>query len=250
MIKTYVINLKEVADRRENIRKEFKPFKDSFDIEFIEAVDGRRLSESQLREIFNQDLSFEIYGRFLNGGEIGCSLSHKKCIKQMINSGDRVAMIIEDDLKFQNVNVDEITRELEKYLRNDTPMMILLSGDYWYTTCKAKINDFSIQRVREACTSHAYMINRSAALTIEKLDDYLLADDFYLLKKCGFKLYGLKPHIADQDRRKFNSVITGGYVGTLRKNLKFKKRWHSYYRAVIKHILYYAKHFEFKSEIK
>ena len=64
-----------------------------------------------------------------------------------------------------------------------------------------------------------------------------LADDWYHIKKQGIDLYGVYPHIADQNRKNFQTVISTAYEGTIRKNLSLGNRVHSYYRAIVKRIV-------------
>lgn len=51
---TYVINLKTSTDRKQYIEQLVSPYQDFMDVHFVEAVDGRGLSDDQLSEIWNQ----------------------------------------------------------------------------------------------------------------------------------------------------------------------------------------------------
>ena len=52
---------------------------DFLDVTFVEAVDGLSLSDNDLVLRFDEALAYQRYGRKLNKGEIGCTLSHYKC---------------------------------------------------------------------------------------------------------------------------------------------------------------------------
>lgn len=249
MINTYVINLKDSIEKREYITHIFATYQNAFNLKWIEAVDGRNLSDTQLCEIFDQKKAFQTYGRYLKGGEVGCALSHRKCCQEFLNTDDEVALIVEDDLVWQDDNVCSIISQIKAFMSVDHPIIVLLSGDFWFTTTKKLDSGLKLANVREAVCTHAYMINRSAAKIILSTEKCYLADDWYTLTHSRIKLYGIRPHIADQNRRDLKTEISTAYVGLVRRNLSFTKKLHSYYRGVIKHILYYAKHFEYKNFI-
>ena len=72
MVKVYVINLKASTDRKQYIEQLLSPYQDFMDVHFVEAVDGRGLSDEQLSEVWNQKETYKTYGRYMKGGEIGC----------------------------------------------------------------------------------------------------------------------------------------------------------------------------------
>ena len=53
---------------------------------FVEAVDGKLIELDKLPFLFNQNACLNKYGRELNRGEIGCTLSHRKCLSKLVNS--------------------------------------------------------------------------------------------------------------------------------------------------------------------
>lgn len=44
------------------------------------------------------ELSYKRYGKKLNSGEIGCTLSHFKCYQQLLSSPNNFTLILEDDI--------------------------------------------------------------------------------------------------------------------------------------------------------
>ena len=54
-MKTYVINLKTSTDRKRYMENLLIPYNDFLDVHFVEAVDGRQLSDEQLSKIWNQE---------------------------------------------------------------------------------------------------------------------------------------------------------------------------------------------------
>ena len=180
--------------------------------------------------------------------EIGCALSHRKCCELLLESGDDVCLIVEDDLVWQDSDVKNIILTSEKILQTDKARIILLSGDYWFTR-KREVENICLATIREAVCTQAYLINREAAKKVVSADRKYLADDWFNLKKQGIELYGIYPHIADQNRRDFNTIISTSYEGTIRKNLSFINMMHSYYRAIVKRVLLYIGNFERKKFI-
>lgn len=245
-MKAYVINLKTSINRKQYIERLLQPHHEVLDVCFVEGVDGRKLSQEQLRSIWDQDGTFRIYGRYMRGGEIGCALSHRKCYEEFCKSGDEKALIFEDDLSFQDVDVEKIISVVSQELQTNKPMVILLSGDYWYINKSKSFSGINrhLVRVYDGMGAIAYMVNRSAAEIMLSSDKKFLADDWYNWRRMGINIYALYPHIADQ-KDSLGTEISTAYEGIVRKNLTLLSKVKSYYRAVIKHlILGRMKHFE------
>lgn len=244
IMKVYIINLKKSENRRSYIERLLRPYASFLDFHFIEAVNGRDFSEMQLSEMWNQKETYETYGRYMKNGEIGCALSHRKCYEEILKQKDDMALILEDDISFQNVDVENIILSVEKFLQREEPAVLLLSGDYWYTKKKQVLcNNFNVVSVHEAMGAISYIVNRSAAYRMMSLKRRYLADDWFNIKKTGIKLYALYPHFVDT--ADLGTEISGdGYIGTIRKNLSYPIMLHSYYRAVVRQILGRMGHFE------
>lgn len=250
-MKAYIINLRESIQRREYVKQMLTPYLDRMQIDFVEAFDGRKISESELAKIFNQRKAFSIYGRTLIGPEVGCTMSHRICQRKMIENSESAALIFEDDLVLPTRDIYDNLEEIYTFVSNsEKPVIVLLSGDYWFTSVKRIGVHTRIAKVREAVCSHAYFINKKAAEIILSLDIYHLADDWYSLKQEGISIFGAYPHFADQNRRDLNTEISDQYVGFIRKNLSLQVRIASYYRAIVKRLLVYVRHFEAKSFVR
>lgn len=247
-MKVYIINLEKSVDRKVYMEALLKPYKDFLEIQFVKAVDGRVLTNAQVGKMWDQTGTYDIYGRYMYQSEIGCALSHRKCCELLLESGDDVCLIVEDDLVWQDSDVKNIILTSEKILQTDKARIILLSGDYWFTR-KREVENICLATICEAVCAQAYLINREAAKKVVSADRKYLADDWFNLKKQGIELYGIYPHIADQNRRDFNTIISTSYEGTIRKNLSFINMMHSYYRAIVKRVLLYIGNFERKKFI-
>ena len=98
--------------------------------EFVEAVDARGMTEREKNVFFDTELFCKRYVKEVRPGEIGCTLSHQKCYRKLVESRDKYALILEDDIVIRH-NIDTLVPEIEKLLNTDEPRVILLSGWYW-----------------------------------------------------------------------------------------------------------------------
>lgn len=245
MVKVHVINLKTSTDRKQYIEQLLSPYQDFMDVHIVEAVDGRSLFERQLNELWNQKETYETYGRYMKGGEIGCALSHRKCYEEMLGNGDEVALVLEDDVVFEeNADVRGIITSVDMMLRTKKPMVVLLSGSYWYFRRKSLlVANCGLASVFEAMGAMSYMINRAAAEIMTAVDKKYLADDWYNWRGEGIMVYAVHPHIAG-DFDMFKSDIAGDYEGWHRENLSSVHKIRAYYRAVVRRCLGRIGHWE------
>ena len=139
----YIINLKSSVQRKKYMQDLLSLF--SFiNIQFIEGVNGRLLTDDQKNKMFNIKESTSRYGRIVNAGEIGCILSHRKCYKQLLDSNNDFALILEDDITLiRDFNIVD-SKIVSELMSDRKPKVLLLSGDYWYW------NNKGITRVYDA----------------------------------------------------------------------------------------------------
>lgn len=190
-IQTYIINLPTSTVRREYMQKELAPYP-FLNIEFLKAVDGRKLSEEELNKEFDRERSLSAYGRQLNAGEIGCSLSHIKAYRTLLDSEHPYALVMEDDIKVIRPLSNLQVYDFDALLRTDTPRILFLSGDYWYWRKER------MPRVFDAVGGYAFLINRAAAEVIcNSGRPYSVADDWRVYKKMGVQLYAVRPYLID-----------------------------------------------------
>lgn len=68
-----------------------------FDVAGVDAIDGRALSDAELRSLAVPGAALHLYGEPLSPSQIGCHLSHREAYRQFANTGDPWALIAEDD---------------------------------------------------------------------------------------------------------------------------------------------------------
>lgn len=249
-MKAYIINLARSKERRTYMEDLLSSY-NSFETVFVEGVDGTHMTDQDIELVFNQDGATRIYGRQLINTEVGCLLSHLKCAELFLKSGDNSALIFEDDLVLNDCekDFDRIVKSLSNAVeKSDHPMIIIMSGDYWWTSRRESLDDrkHELVKVREAVCAQAYCLNRMAASILVKKERVHLADDWYSIAEAGIDVIGIYPHVADQNRADFRTVISEAYDGVHRKNMPFLNMVKSYYRAIVKRFLVYIGHFESK----
>lgn len=240
---TYIINLPVQQERKTYISTVLQPYK-WLNISFIEAVDGRIIPEDELKNYgFDTTQSFQRYGRKLNPGEIGCTLSHFKCYQKLIESKEEFVLILEDDITI--INNIEVINLLVKQIDRRVPTILFLSGDYWYHNIKRINEKWHIASVFDAVGSYAYIINRKAAERILKYNVPItnVADNWSLYRKQGVTLKAAFPYLIDANIENFESTIQQAHWGEIRSRMSFCHRINSYYNGLIKRILLYRGHF-------
>jgi len=97
----YYINMEQSSARRERMQLDFG---DIWDLRRSPAVDG--MDAGAVVELMGQanydeilpSLSKDRYPGTINGGELGCVLSHLTAIRRAYIDGNDMAMIVEDDI--------------------------------------------------------------------------------------------------------------------------------------------------------
>jgi GR25 family glycosyltransferase involved in LPS biosynthesis len=94
----YCINLEKRADRRETAGAEFE--REGLDVEFFPATDGRVDTPA---------------GLYVNPAEYGCSMSHTRVWRDMVEKGYEMALVFEDDVCLTphfKTKLDELLKEV------------------------------------------------------------------------------------------------------------------------------------------
>ena len=244
---TYVINLKTCPERKQYMEKELSPYP-FLDIHFVEGIDGRAMTCAEQEKVFDQNRAYRRYGRILGCGEVGCTLSHIECCKRLLESGSAYGMIVEDDLVMRaGKHLETVLQAILPILKCSHPVIVLLTGDYWFLNKKRLTEDFAIARVFDAVCAGAYLLNRAAAEVILKMGKAHIADDWITIKNQGITVKALYPHIADQNRLDFKTTIADSNTGrSFRRNMSVGNRILSYRASVVKRFLKLIRHFEYK----
>ena len=151
----YYLNLDDQTERREYMEKQFKYWSIE-NYTRVSAYDGRE-----------DDLSDIIKGRYpsdMTSGEIGCTTSHLKALKEFLKTDEKYALIMEDDVDISTVKkwgfkwVDFMAHV--PYDWDVVQLAIICTGALHVRIHKRFVNDFST-----AC----YLITRHHAEKLVKL---------------------------------------------------------------------------------
>lgn len=241
-IPTFIVNLERDTERRKYVLGILKDY-DFLSLNLVPAIEGARLSSQEVEERFDTELAFKRYGRYLNRGEIGCTLSHYECYKKLMSSDSRFALIVEDD-----ITILRSLKELEAittFVDTEIPVILFLSGDFWYTSKKKLVSGNYITNVYDAVGSYAYLINKSAASLILERNTKAscAADNWSLYRSQGVQLKAICPYMIDANIEEFTSTINQSYFGENRQQMPLKYRFRAYWLALIKKILVFCGHF-------
>lgn len=88
-----VINLKRSVNRWNAMETQLNQL--AIQAERVDAVDGRLLLPEEIAE--KTRLHYKL-GRKMAPGEVGCFLSHRKCWEALLQSNEKYALVMEDDL--------------------------------------------------------------------------------------------------------------------------------------------------------
>ena len=102
MIPCFVINLVHAVKRRAHMEEQLQA--QGIQAEFIDAVNGRQMSETERQSHLNSEKMKDI-GWKLSPAEIGCALSHLKVYKLMVERQLPYAIILEDDIELKNFDI-------------------------------------------------------------------------------------------------------------------------------------------------
>ena len=100
-MKAYVINVPETVDAKlSHIRRshmEAELARASLDYQWVDAVDGTRLTLEDRAQVVDESMVSE-FPNWLLPGVIGASLSHLQAYRQIIDDGEQVGLVLEDDV--------------------------------------------------------------------------------------------------------------------------------------------------------
>lgn len=80
----------------------------------VPAVDGRSLCEDGW-QVYDEPAALAYLGRQLNGGEVGCYLSHLDAAQKFLDRGEPYGIVLEDDMEI-DPNSEEVIRKALHWL--------------------------------------------------------------------------------------------------------------------------------------
>jgi glycosyl transferase family 25 len=183
-MKAFVINLERAVERRRHILRQLKKHKLNY--EFVEAVDGKQISQEELKRLWDLEEARR-RPRKLTIGALGCALSHNNAYQKILDENLSMALVLEDDVIFSN-GFKDVLEEVKKYIQTNEVILLHFFGS-------SKDRRLSISRQEEVPlvrqrslmypvdipqSGAAYIITREAArsLVATRLPVRVEADDW------------------------------------------------------------------------
>jgi glycosyl transferase family 25 len=161
-MRIYVLNLARAADRCARIERAAADV--GVTLDFIEAVDGRTLTDAQ-RNLVDHRRRRRITPFLLSDNEIGCWLSHRRAMQALVETGQAMAAILEDDVTL----LPEFPHVLDALQHQGGPFDVVtlyrnFQRDPAFETCRALPCGVSLGRIAPMQTGAVgYVITRQAA---------------------------------------------------------------------------------------
>ena len=243
-LRAFVINLKNATVRRRYMEELLSPYS-YLDIEFVDAVDGRLLSPAERENLFDDSKCLSLIGRLLNGGEVGCTLSHRKCYQKLLDSNESFAVIFEDDISLMRDFNQLFDYDFNRVLEVDNPVVLIISGDYWYW------GGTDVVSVYDCVGAYAYMINRSAAKLILSEKPCTVADQWRYQIERGLEIKAIRPYMVDANLKMdiLSSDVAQDDWNIHRNNMSKKVVIRGYWVGLVKRILKILGFFESKIRV-
>lgn len=216
MIHCFVINLAHAVERRAHMEEQLQA--QGIQAEFLDAVNGRQMSEVERQSHLNDKKMKEI-GWKLSPAEIGCALSHLKVYELMVERQLPYAIILEDDIElagdFAALFQADTFKQIEQGVPAHEPHVVQLSyvrRAYRYGfTDVAGTRYMRVRSYSATWSTAAYIITLPAAkkLLEERYPIWAPADNWnYSAKKLGwFTLHAMRPNPVWESNQSVDSAI-------------------------------------------
>jgi len=224
----WIVSLARSVERRAIMADHLNSL--GFPYEFVDAVDGSKLSAEELAATYSEEEAFRLLGRPLTRGEIGCTLSHLELCRRLIDSGLEEAIVLEDDARLEPALREAVERRnrlpegwdlIHLHIGNPDRLPIVsvwgkrsLGGSYRCVRFTTPVDG-----------SYAYLLRRSGAEKILKHGyPVRLPADHYTggsrRSNMHLNLYGIDPPVSSY--RNFESTMPEAHA--LRAGLEAQRR--------------------------
>jgi glycosyl transferase family 25 len=200
-MKIYVINLAHAADRRRTMEEQAAKLGLTFD--FIEATDGRFLTDRE-RSLVDPERRKRVSRYPLTDNEIGCWISHRRAMRRLVDSGDAMAAILEDDARLLPGFAEVLSAVEKRGAGFDVIDLHRLSkkGEI-FRPCGALLPDFTMGRVG-LMHMHAtsYIMSKAGAekfLIYSHRFVHVVDKEMHRYWANGLDIYGLNRPVAVAD---------------------------------------------------
>lgn len=223
-IRTYIINLKESIERRRHMIQEVCKFP-FMDVEWIDAINGAGMKEEDIDEVFNTRKFTNRYFRPPAKGEIGCTLSHRKCYKHLLTTNEPYALILEDDVSFNRPKDTEyvLTQGIRLLEEGKADIVLFATKILLYNQLEKLELEYAVGPVYIAYGTYSYLINQKACKRLLKKNrEDTVADDYQAMRSLGLKIKSIYPSITNElsNSTLIQSTIEQERKEAIKKHLK------------------------------
>lgn len=225
-MKTYLINLERDKARLERASAQLTHQGVTF--ERFPAVNGRELGEDAVKGARKKFRWWCALGRPIRIGEIGCAYSHFAIYRQMIERGEQIACVLEDDI----VLSDDFARRLGEaagFVDCAKPQVVLFSNHTGRTDEADGIS--KIQGDRHA---ESYLLTMKAAEALLKANTPMEAPcdywDRWVEKGC-IELYHVSPPVCRPNEEEFASNTAPRGIFVVSELSRMQWIWHKLKRV-------------------
>lgn len=212
----FIINLTKDIEKKNHMYKLCREY--GLDPIFVRAVEGQRLELGRSIGVYSKDAAISGVGRELSASEIGCSLSHKKIYQELVDGGIEKALILEDDVEFD----DDLLAVLNRIEGFPKDWEVVLLGHHaggsrnkttlasmWGQKCLVG-NSRLVRPCEVARGTYGYLINQKGARKlIEATYELVKPIDHYTGDSAYTNLYAINPpviHIHEELSTEYSSM--------------------------------------------
>lgn len=214
----FIINLPKSTDRKAFMKAQCENM--GISPVFIDAVNGKELSKSDIERCVDQNRVKKLFGRELLLGEIGCALSHKRIYQKMVDENILYAVILEDDV----VTDTNIYKVIGAIIKCSLPWELVLLGHHknrhkgvssllnvWHKY--PIMTSFSLNRLASfGFGTYGYIVTlRGAEKLLVDLDTIYKPIDHYTSDDSLLNVYALSPTLVNVNND-FESLIDNDSV--------------------------------------
>lgn len=218
-MKTFVISLPGSCDRRDFMSSQMEYLDLMF--EFFDAVDGRKMSDTELQACCSFKWQKRYQGYELSKSEIGCALSHLLLYEKIVREKIPVALILEDDA-YLTPSIKPVLAALGKMPVISEPAVWLFSEGTltdWRRFIPV-LKPYAYAPAQHAFFTHCYVVTYPAAeRLLRRLRPVAHVADCWnwISLHRIIQVYSIKPILATQNNCCCRSTIADERVEALAK---------------------------------
>ncbi len=157
-MKAYLINLARSTERLASADAQLRAAGIAY--ERIEAVDGRALGWGKLCHAVSRYRFALVTGHSPSLGEVGCTLSHNLALRRLVESGESMALIFEDDVVVDGAALREALDVVRDHARPEDPAIYVLSDHFG---AESPSGGCGVMPAGDTCYAEAYVVTVAAA---------------------------------------------------------------------------------------